>query len=673
MAAEAHHDSEVTVRDVTEGDLVWTPSDEEIASSSIVRYSRWLAERHGVDVDDYSALWRWSVDELNQFWLSLFEFERVISDEPPQLAIEGDRVEGASWFPGTRLNYVEHVFRERDQQAVALIAVDENSSSPVTWAELRSRVAGLAATLRGWGVREGDRVVGYLPNSEAAVVGLLATASLGAVWSVCSPDLGADGAVGRIAQLEPRVLLAVDGYLFGGRSFDRREQLSEIIHRVPSIEQLVLVEAIGVGAPETDIAVTRWDAAISPREPLTFTRVDFSAPLWVLFSSGTTGAPKGIVHSQGGILLEHLKTHDLLFDERPGDCFLYLGSTSWMVWNLMVSALLMGTTIVLVDGNVTYPSLLRPFEIAAEHRVTHLGVGAGLVHSAMKAGISPRAELDLSALRNISVTGSPLAVAGFAWLRDELGIWQSAASGGTDICSAFVGNAPNVATLAGRFQAIGLGVALESWDADGHPHLGEKGELVVTKPMPSMPIKFWGDATGERLHNSYFDTYPGVWRHGDFITIYPDGTSAIQGRSDAVLNRNGVRMGPADICAVAEQSDEVVETLVIGVERGERYDILMFVHATNGGSAELAAELQTTIRDRLSKRHVPDEVIFVDAIPHTRTGKKLEVPVKRLFQGESLASSVELSAVDDADTMRRFAELAERWTAMQESRSASSI
>lgn len=657
--------------------MVWRPSDDEIASSSIAHFSDWVARHRGIRLDDYAALWRWSVDELDQFWLALFEYEGVLADEHPHHAISELRVEGASWFPGTRLNYAEHVFRDRDPDAVALIAVTETSSTPISWAQLESQVAGLAATLRGWGIGEGDRVVGYLPNAEAAVVGLLATASLGAVWSVCSPDLGVDGVVGRIAQLEPRVLLSVDGYRFGGEAFDRREKVREIVERVPSIEHLVAVDALGLGAPDVAVPTTRWDDAVAPATPLTFTRVEFSAPLWVLFSSGTTGAPKGIVHSHGGILLEHLKTHHLQFDERPGDVFLYLGSTSWMVWNLMVSALLLGTTIVLVDGNPTSPTLMRPFEIAAEHGVTHLGVGAGLVHAAMKAGISPRnsslpassKRLDLSALRNISITGSPLAVDGFGWLRDELGIWQSPASGGTDICSAFVGSAPTVPTRAGRFQALGLGVALEAWNAEGNPLVGEKGELVITKPMPSMPIRFWGDDSGERLHAAYFDTYPGVWRHGDFITVYPDGSAAIQGRSDAVLNRNGVRMGPADISAVAEQFDDVIETLVVGVERTERYDILLFAQTRDGGSEDLAQQLRAAIRERLSPRHVPDEVIFMDAIPHTRTGKKLEVPVKRLFQGEELAASVDLSAVDDADTMRAYAARALEWASSPQSRS----
>lgn len=650
-------------RRLTEGDLVWSPSEEMVASSAITDFTRWLAEHRGVHLDGYPALWRWSVDELDRFWMSLFEYEGVLADEPPRHAISELRVEGASWFPGTRLNYAEHVFRERDPDAVALICVDEASRHDVTWAQLQSHVAGLAATLRDWGIEEGDRVVGYLPNAEAAVVGLLAAASLGAVWSVCSPDLGVDGVVSRIAQLEPRVLIAVDGYVFSDTTFDRREQLAEIVRRVPSIEHLVTVEAVGRGAPEVAVATTAWKDATRPAAPLTFHRVEFSAPLWVLFSSGTTGAPKGIVHGHGGILLEHLKTHHLQFDERAGDRFLYLGSTSWMVWNLMVSALLIGTTIVLVDGNPTFPTVLRPFEIAAATGVTQLGVGAGLVHALMKAGATPRGKYDLTALRNISITGSPLSVGGFSWLRDELGIWQSTASGGTDICSAFVGSAPTVPVLAGRFQAASLGVALESWDAEGRSLIGEKGELVVTKPMPSMPTRFWGDESRERLHDSYFDTYPGVWRHGDFITVYPDGSSVIQGRSDAVLNRNGVRMGPADISAVAEQFEQVVETLVVGIERVERYDILLFAQTADGGSDALANELRAAIRERLSPRHVPDEVIFVEAIPHTRTGKKLEVPVKRLFQGEPLASSIDLSAVDDAAVMHRYAELAASWAA----------
>ncbi len=652
---------------VREGDLVWVPGTDQLESSSLVRYMSWL-EGRGISTGDYQDLWRWSVRDINRFWLSLFEFESVIADEPPRAAIEGPAaeggdVEGAVWFPGTRLNFAEHVFREREPGAIALICVDEASNRSVTWAELQRRVAGLASTLRRWGVVEGDRVAGYLPNSDAAVVGLLAAASVGAVWSVCSPDLGVDGAVGRLAPLAPRVLIAVDGYRYGGKPFDRREQLRDITRGVSSVEHLIVVDALGGGAPAVDIPAISWDEGTAVSDDLVFTRVDFSAPLWVLFSSGTSGSPKGIVHGHGGTLLEQLKTHHLQFDERDGDRFLYLGSTSWMVWNLMVSALLLGTTIVLVDGNATYPSIERPFRIAAEHGVTQLGLGAGLVHAAMKAGISPRSSFDLSALRNVSVTGSPLSVAGFAWLRDELDTWQSAASGGTDICSAFVGSSPIVPVRAGRFQAIALGVALESWDSDGHALIGQKGELVITRPMPSMPVALWGDESGRRLHESYFATFPGVWRHGDFITVYPDGSSVIHGRSDATLNRHGVRIGPADISAVAEQSPDVTETLIVGVEQGEEYEILLFATTPGGGSEELSARLMTTIRERLSPRHVPDRVLFVDAIPHTRSGKKLEIPVKRLFQGEELSAVVDLSAVDDPSVMHEFAAHARRWIA----------
>jgi acetoacetyl-CoA synthetase len=460
------------------------------------------------------------------------------------------------------------------------------------------------------------------------------------------------------------VLIAVDGYRYGGVVFDRRENVEAIIAGIGSIDSLIWDTRIGGDAPTHPGHTVPWSAAISGDLPLSFTRVEFSHPLWVLFSSGTTGSPKGIVHGHGGSLLEQLKQHHLHFDERDGDRFLYLGSTSWMVWNLMVSALLCGTPIVLVDGNPTYPTPARPFEIAAEHRVSHLGVGAGYVHAAIKAGLEVKSSYDLTALRSISITGSPLSLQGFQWLEDQLpaGTWPTPASGGTDICSAFVGGSPLVPALAGRFQAIALGVALESWDESGHPVVGERGELVITKPMPSMPLYLYGDTDGSRLHESYFSTFEGVWRHGDFITVYADGSSVIHGRSDATLNRQGIRIGPADISSVVEQLPWVKETLIVGAESGDDYRILMFVNSVELQPADdRVAELRDLIRSRLSPRHVPDDVFFVSAIPHTRTGKKLEVPVKRLFQGEQLDAVLDLSATDSPDAMFAFAALAANW------------
>jgi acetoacetyl-CoA synthetase len=472
--------------------------------------------------------------------------------------------------------------------------------------------------------------------------------------------------VARLRPLAPTVLIAVDGYTYGGKQFDRNAEVGAILSGIPSVRHLIWVSVLGNPSPAFDGETIEWQRALEGSAPLEFRRVEFSAPLWVLFSSGTTGSPKGIVHGHGGTLLEQLKQHHLHFDERPGDRFLYLGSTTWMVWNLMVSALLTGTAIVLVDGNPIYPTIDRPFQIAAENGVTQLGVGAGLVHAAMKAGISPKKSFDLSALRNISITGSPLSIQGFGWLRDNLpeGLWQSTASGGTDVCSSFVGASPLVPTLAGRFQSISLGVAAESWDPNGKALIGERGELVLTKPMPSMPLYFFGDTDGSRLHDSYFSTYPGVWRHGDYITIYPDGSSVIHGRSDATLNRHGVRIGPADISAVVEQLDSVRESLIVGIERDEDYDVLMFVTTSASDPDDaLVSELRALIRERLSPRHVPDQVMFVSAIPHTKTGKKLEIPVKRLFQGEKLDAVIDLSAVDDAETLHAFARLAETWIA----------
>ena len=654
------------VPELAAGDEVWAPTPQVCAASSLTQFMFWARDRCGFEGTTYQELWRWSTGDVGRFWLSFFEFESILTDDLPTPPIIYTSVDDARWFPGVRLNYTEQVFRERPAEEPALICVDEESSYEVSWAELERRVAQLAQTLMWMGVREGDRVAGYLPNGEAAVVGLLATASIGAIWSVCSPDLGADGVIGRIGQLEPRVLIAVDGYHYGGLSFDRSDEVSAILESVPAVHDLIWLDVLGASAPQFPVRMTAWELATEGNADLTCTRVEFSAPLWVLFSSGTTGAPKGIVHGHGGTLLEQLKQHHLQFDERPGDRFLFLGSTSWMVWNLMVSALLVGSTIVLVDGNPLHPSIARPFEIAAQHRVTQLGVSAGMISAAIKVGLSPVKSVDLSALRHIAVTGSPLSVQGFAWIRDHLpaGLWQSTASGGTDICSSFVGSCPLVPTVAGRFQAIGLGVALESWDDSGHSLIGERGELVVTEPMPSMPLYFYGDTDGSRLHDSYFATFSGVWRHGDFITIYADGSSIIHGRSDATLNRNGVRIGPSDICAVAEHNEHVGESLVVGIDSDDEYFMLMFATITESTHPEaIRSELVAQIRTRLSPRHVPDEIIFVPSLPHTRTGKKLEIPVKRLFQGEPLDSVIDLTAIDDPNALRGLASLAKEWIA----------
>lgn len=637
----------------------------------MARFRDGSAASHGFAGETYQDLWRWSVEDVARFWHSLAEFENLITDEPPTVTLEGSGIADARWFPGTYLNFAEHVFMGRDESAIALICVDETETTEVSWGQLASRVAQLAATLRRFGVSPGDRVAGYLSNTQSAVVGFLASASLGAVWTVCSPDLGVDGVVSRLGPLKPRVLIAVDGYRYGGVEFDRRENVAAILEGIGAVEHLVWDTRIGVDPPVHTGETVSWRDATSGEAALHFTRVEFSHPLWVLFSSGTTGSPKGIVHGHGGSLLEQLKQHHLHFDERAGDRFLYLGSTSWMVWNLMVSALLCGTSIILVDGNPTYPSVARPFLIASTHRVTHLGVGAGYVHAAIKAGLELSSSYDLSALRSISITGSPLSLQGFQWLRDQLpaATWPAPASGGTDICSAFVGGSPLAPAHAGRFQAIGLGVALESWNDTGSPVVGERGELVITKPMPSMPLYLYGDTDGTRLHESYFSTFHGVWRHGDFITVYADGTSVIHGRSDATLNRQGVRIGPADISSVAEQLPWVTETLIVGVEVGEDYRILMFVNSAETPPSDgREEELRAVIKSRLSPRHLPDEVFWVPAIPHTRTGKKLEIPIKRLFQGETLEAVLDLSASDSPDAMVAFASLATQWRTRNETR-----
>lgn len=644
------------------GDVVWSPRREDEGGSGLAAYERWLRDRRGLAFKDYRSLWRWSVDDLEAFWSSIWAFEDVRADGDPGRVLAGAAMPGATWFPDVRLNYAEHLLRRADPARPALLAVGEDGASrAMSWAELRSRAGALAAHLRTLGVGPGDRVAGYLGIGFEAVVGLVATASLGAVWSVCAPDFGVLGVRSRFAQLEPKVLLATAGYTFGGRAYDRRAEVAQLVAELPSVGHVVWAGGAGPPLPDLPVAASTWSQATAAEAELTFARVPFDHPLWALFSSGTTGTPKGIVHGHGGILLEHLKNLRLHMDVREGDRYMYVGSTSWMVFNLLVSGLLLGATVVLLEGSPVWPDLGAVWRVAAEQRLQIVGVGAGYVQACLKAQLSPAAELDLGALRQVSVTGSPLSPAGFTWLREHVGqdVWPSSASGGTDVCSGFVGGCPALPVRAGRLQAPSLGVAVEAWDRDGRPVVGEVGELVVRRPMPSMPVTLWGDADGQRMRDTYFSTWPGVWRHGDYIAFDEDLSSVISGRSDSTLNRNGIRIGPAELYAAVETLPEVREAMVVGAELGDEYYMPLFVDLADDADADAArAAIVAAIRGRLSPRHVPDAIVPMPAIPHTRTGKKLEVPVKRLLQGEALADVVDRGSVDDPELLEAYARFA---------------
>jgi acetoacetyl-CoA synthetase len=605
-----------------EGKLLWSPPAAFAARSHMARF---MAERGAAD---YDALWRWSVEDLEGFWAAIWQrfeaggtFERVLPDAS---------MPGAVWFPGTRLNYAERVFRGKPDGRVAIVHASElRGLGEWTWGELRERTARIRAGLAARGVGPGDRVAAYLPNVPDTIAAFLATASLGAVWSSAAPEFGARSVCDRFGQIEPKVLLAVDGYRYGGRDFDRREA----------------VAAIGeeIGAPVVllrHLAGDGWEDGFLADGPLEFSPVPFDHPLWVLYSSGTTGLPKAIVQGQGGILLEHLKMMYLHLDAHEGDRVFWFTTTGWMMWNFLVSVLLTDAAIVLYDGNPGTPDLGRLWDLAEEAGVTCFGTSASYIAACMKAEVEPGAGRDLGALRAVGSTGSPLAPEGFAWVYEHVGAdtWLFSTSGGTDVCTAFVGGCPVLPVYEGELQARALGADLHAFDAEGRPVIDEVGELVLTQPMPSMPLRFWGDADGSRLREAYFDTFPGVWRHGDWIRLTPRGTAVIYGRSDSTINRGGVRMGTSEIYRAVLAVDAVVDALVVDVPReGSDSWMPLFVVLREGEVLDdaLVAEIRRRVREDCSPRHVPSEVRAIAEVPRTLSGKVLEVPVKRILMGEA--------------------------------------
>ncbi|MET7739523.1 acetoacetate--CoA ligase [Streptomyces sp. NPDC005385] len=642
---------------------VWEPSPESVADSRLAAFTGFVADRTGVRHADYPSLWQWSVDDLAGFWSAVWDFFGVRSSAPYDRVLDDTPMPGTRWFPGARLNYAEHALGDGDDDGTALISVTEDGTTTALGrAELRRQVGSLSAWLRRHGVTSGDRVVGYLPNTAHAVVAFLAAASVGAVWSACGQDYGASGAAARFAQLEPVVLFTADGYRFNGRAHDRRDEADALRRALPTLRHTVHVPGLGQRWPEVPGA-TSWDETVAGSEEPVFEQLPTDAPLWVLFSSGTTGTPKGIVHGHGGVLVEHLKLLGLHLDLRPGDRFCWYTTTNWMMWNMVVSGLLLGATPVLYDGHPGHPEPLRLWEIAAEHRASVLGVSPGLLLACAKAGVEPGRDLDLSGLRVLGSTGAPLPARSYQWVWEHVGagVQVASASGGTDIVSGFAGGAPSLPVRAGEISAAHLGVALEAWDPDGRAVLDEVGELVVTRPMPSMPLFFWGDTDGSRYRDAYFGTYPGVWRHGDWVTRTSRGSVVVSGRSDSTLNRHGVRLGSADVYAVVEELACVRESLVIGAELADGgYWLPLFVVMEPGHALTDAVRTEITeaIRTQASPRHVPDTVIAVPALPHTRTGKKLEIPVKRLIQGADPSRVAGREAVDDPAALAYFTRFA---------------
>jgi acetoacetyl-CoA synthetase len=644
------------------GEKLWEPSAEAIARSNLTRYAEWLGF-----AGDYQELWRWSVENLEEFWASIWDYCEVIAHSPYERVLAGRELPVAKWFPGATLNYAEHVFRNGADDDLAIVHASElRQLSEITRGELRRRVAAVAAGLRALGVERGDRVVAYLPNIPEAVIGFLATASIGAIWSSCSPDFGEASVIDRFAQIEPKVLLAVDGYRYGGKDFDRRATLAALRGAMPTLEHVVVLPYLDPSPDLSSIDGAReWDfeAQFRDERDLPFEPVGADHPLWVLYSSGTTGLPKAIVQGHGGILLEHLKKMTLHVDLHPGDRLFWFTTTGWMMWNFVVAGLLTESAIVLYDGNPGHPDMGVLWELAERAAITCFGTSASYIAACMKADTDPTAGRDLSRLRAVGSTGSPLSPEGFDWVYDKVGrdTWLFSTSGGTDVCTAFVGGVPTLPVYRGELQGRALGAKVEAWDEEGNSLVDEVGELVITEPMPSMPLFFWGDEDGSRYRASYFEHYPGVWRHGDWIEITSRGTAVIYGRSDSTINRQGVRMGTSEIYRAVQAVPQVADALVVDVPRpGTEGWMPLFVVLREDAELDeaLKAEIKRRIREQCSPRHVPDEVYAIAEVPRTLSGKVLEVPVKRILTGASPEQAASRDSLANPQSLDYFTELA---------------
>ncbi|MFZ2050013.1 MAG: acetoacetate--CoA ligase [Solirubrobacteraceae bacterium] len=636
---------------------LWTPSQQRIQRANLTSYMRWLGEQRDLDLADYDALWRWSVDELDAFWASIWDYFDVRASQPYERVLGSREMPGAQWFPGARLNYAENVFAGKADGDLALVFADERGRRREwSWGTLRQEAARIAGGLRNLGVGPGDRVAAYMPNAPETAAAFLACASIGAVWSSCSPDFGARGVLDRFAQIEPKVLLAVDGYAYQGREHDRREAVASLMDDMSSLQHTVLLRYLNEEAGVK--GAIDWEQLRAAPAGLAFAQLPFDHPLWVLYSSGTTGLPKAIVQGQGGILMEHVKKLNLQVDLQAGDRLLWFTTTGWMMWNFLMGALLTPATIVLYDGNPAFPDMNALWDLAAEVGVTCFGTSASYIAGCMKEGVRPAEGRDLCALRSVGSTGSTLAPEGFDWIYEHLedDTWLFSTSGGTDVCTAFIGGCPLLPVRRGELQCRALGANVQAFDEDGHPVIEELGELVITEPMPSMPLYFWNDPDGERYRESYFSLYPGIWRHGDWLELFADGAAVLHGRSDATINRGGIRMGSSEIYRSVLALPQIEDALVVDVDGW----MPLFVKLRDGASLDdqLQSEIKRRVREECSPRHVPNEIFAVPAIPRTRTGKVLEVPVKRILLGVDPERAVSRESLADPDALAPFITLA---------------